>query len=80
MRHKLHAHRKTKLLPVLRVILIAKRFYDKEKSEPPVPQAGLKAPRTLSFFLLMRRSARKKSLSASGFALQAWGYLPGNIC
>ena len=43
----------------------------REKLEPP---ASLKAPRTLSFLLPMRRSAREKSLSASGFALRAWGY------
>ena len=37
----------------------------REKLEPPVPPAELKAPRTLSFLLLMRRSAREKSLSVS---------------
>jgi len=42
--------------------------WPKEKLEPP---ASLKAPRALSFFLPMRRSAKEKSLSASGFALRA---------
>jgi len=66
----------------------------KEKLEPPVPPAGLKAPRALSFLLPMRRSAREKDLSASGFAggfdptrqaslsasdfaLRAWGFALG---
>ena len=56
------------VVPVQRVILKAERSFEpgaswpREKLEPP---ASLKAPRTLSFLLPMRRSAKEKSLSAS---------------
>ncbi len=56
-----------KFVPVQRVILKAERSFEpdgswpREKLEPP---ASLKAPRTLSFLLPMRRSAKEKSLSA----------------
>jgi len=51
----------------------------REKLEPP---ASLKAQRTLSFLLPMRRSAKEKSLSASlRGALSILGdELLGNMC
>jgi len=83
-------------VPVQRVILIVERFFEPVASvtrEKLEPLASLKAPRTLSFLLPMRRSAREKSLSASGFALRATtrqvaegalsilgDELPGNMC